>query len=102
MSKGAVRTGPRLVGLSALAVTVAAASLLYSTDWLRAPSFRALFNLAPHCTIKGEVNYITRERVYHLPGQFYYPRVGVSLPRGERWFCSEAEAKRAGWRRSRH
>lgn len=101
MEKDAESLNPALLALPAVALACAMASVAYSTDWFRSPSFRALFNLAPHCTIKGEVNLLTRERTYHVPGQFYYPRVRVSLPRGERWFCSEAEARRAGWRRSR-
>ncbi|WP_452039054.1 sunset domain-containing protein [Aquibium oceanicum] len=36
-----------------------------------------------------------------MPGQRYYSRTWISFWRGERWFCSEAEARRAGWRRSK-
>lgn len=52
------------------------------------------------CNIKGNVS--TRgERIYHLPGQKYYDETRISPSHGERWFCSEEEAKAAGWRRSR-
>lgn len=52
------------------------------------------------CTIKGNVN--TRgERIYHVPGQKYYDQTRISSSHGERWFCSEEEARAAGWRRSR-
>ncbi|WP_427857069.1 hypothetical protein [Devosia litorisediminis] len=52
------------------------------------------------CNIKGNVS--TRgERIYHVPGQRYYDRTRISASHGERWFCSEAEARAAGWRRSK-
>lgn len=55
---------------------------------------------ADACNIKGNVN--TRgERIYHMPGQKYYAETRISASHGERWFCSEAEARAAGWRRSR-
>jgi len=52
------------------------------------------------CNIKGNVN--TRgERIYHVPGQKYYNDTEISASHGERWFCSEEEARSAGWRRSK-
>lgn len=52
------------------------------------------------CNIKGNVS--TRgERIYHVPGQRYYNQTRISASHGERWFCSEKEARAAGWRRSR-
>nr|WP_317186525.1 hypothetical protein [Devosia sp. BK] len=52
------------------------------------------------CNIKGNIS--TRgERIYHLPGQKYYDETRISASHGERWFCSEQEARAAGWRRSR-
>jgi hypothetical protein len=55
---------------------------------------------AQECNIKGNVS--TRgERIYHVPGQKYYNETRISASHGERWFCSEEEARAAGWRRSR-
>ncbi|KKC39433.1 hypothetical protein WH87_04270 [Devosia epidermidihirudinis] len=52
------------------------------------------------CNIKGNIN--TRgERIYHVPGQRYYNDTKISASHGERWFCTEAEARAAGWRRSK-
>lgn len=48
------------------------------------------------CAIKGNVS--GNGRVYHLPWSPWYGRVTVNAERGERWFCSEAEARQAGWR----
>lgn len=53
------------------------------------------------CWIKGNVSIETGERIYHVPGQKYYLQTRVSPRYGERWFCSEADARAAGWRRSR-
>ena len=53
------------------------------------------------CNIKGNISYDTGERIYHLPGQKHYLGTRINLPKGERWFCSEAEALAAGWRKAR-
>lgn len=52
------------------------------------------------CNIKGNVSN-SGERIYHLPGQKYYSATRINPLRGERWFCSESEARQAGWRKSR-
>ena len=53
------------------------------------------------CAIKGNISIDTGERIYHVPGQTCYPQTRISSQYGERWFCSETEARQAGWRRSR-
>ena len=53
------------------------------------------------CNIKGNISAKTGERIYHMPGQIYYDKTVISLAKGERWFCSEAEAIGAGWRKSK-
>ncbi|MBB2670707.1 UNVERIFIED_ORG: hypothetical protein GGE44_000248 [Rhizobium esperanzae] len=53
------------------------------------------------CTIKGNVSINTGERIFHVPGQRYYAETKISPKYGERWFCSEAEAWAAGWRKSK-
>jgi hypothetical protein len=50
--------------------------------------------------IKGNVSHNTGERIYHVPGQHYYEDTVISPTRGERWFCSEADARAAGWRKA--
>ncbi len=52
------------------------------------------------CRIKGNISR-RGERIYHVPGGHYYESTKISTSKGERWFCSEAEARSAGWRRSR-
>jgi endonuclease YncB( thermonuclease family) len=51
------------------------------------------------CAIKGNVG-ADGERIYHVPGGYYYALTQIDQSEGERWFCSEAEARAAGWRRS--
>ena len=52
------------------------------------------------CRIKGNISR-SGERIYHVPGGEYYARTRISPSKGERWFCSEREARAAGWRRAR-
>jgi hypothetical protein len=40
------------------------------------------------------------ERIYHAPGGRWYSRTKINEAKGERWFCSEEEARAAGWRRA--
>jgi hypothetical protein len=57
--------------------------------------------LQPECTIKGNVSINTGERIYHVPGQRRYAETRISPQYGERWFCSEDDARAAGWRKAR-
>ena len=54
----------------------------------------------PGCRIKGNISK-SGKRIYHVPGGRYYDQTGVNTSKGERWFCTEGEARAAGWRRSR-
>lgn len=53
------------------------------------------------CNIKGNVSINTGERIYHVPGQKFYDATRINSRYGERWFCSEEEARKAGWRKAR-
>lgn len=52
------------------------------------------------CVIKGNISR-TGERIYHVPGQRDYDKTIITESKGERWFCTEAEAVAAGWRKSK-
>ena len=52
------------------------------------------------CNIKGNISHNSGKRIYHMPGDRDYERTRISTSRGERYFCSEAEARAAGWRRA--
>jgi endonuclease YncB( thermonuclease family) len=49
------------------------------------------------CAIKGNING-DGERIYHTPDSSSYRDTDIDERRGERWFCTEAEARNAGWR----
>jgi endonuclease YncB( thermonuclease family) len=51
------------------------------------------------CRIKGNISR-KGKKIYHLPNGRYYAATKIDESKGERWFCSEQEAKSAGWRRS--
>ena len=42
-----------------------------------------------------------RQAPLSVPGHAYYDQTMVSQTKGERWFCSEAEAQAAGWRKAK-
>jgi endonuclease YncB( thermonuclease family) len=52
------------------------------------------------CAIKGNIS-SSGERIYHVPGGDYYDVTHINPAKGERMFCTEAEAIVAGWRRSK-
>jgi len=47
--------------------------------------------------IKGNIG-SKGDRIYHVPGGRWYDKTRIDTGKGERWFCSEAEARAAGWR----
>jgi micrococcal nuclease len=51
--------------------------------------------------IKGNISLTTGEKIYHVPGGYYYDDTVIDEAKGERWFCTEAEAVAAGWRKSK-
>lgn len=52
------------------------------------------------CAIKGNIS-SRGDHIYHVPGGQYFERTKIDPNKGERWFCTEAEAVAAGWRRSK-
>ena len=52
------------------------------------------------CIIKGNIS--NSGRIYHMPHNADYARTRINEGRGERWFCTEAEARAAGWRPARN
>jgi hypothetical protein len=59
-----------------------------------------LLDPEPGCEIKGVV-LTNGDRVYYREGWQGYDRIVVDTRRGDRWFCSPAEAEAAGWRAPR-
>ena len=56
-------------------------------------------NAPSDCRIKGNIS-LEGERIYHVPGGEWYAETRIDELEGERWFCSEEEARAAGWRKS--
>jgi endonuclease YncB( thermonuclease family) len=78
---------------------------LWAGDFVPPSDWRLGQRLAPEqgrpdrCLIKGGIR-PSGLRIYHVPGGRYYDLERVDEARGERWFCSEADALAAGWRKS--
>lgn len=51
--------------------------------------------------IKGNISVNSGEKIYHVPGGEFYDKTVIDEAKGERWFCTETEARAAGWRRSK-
>lgn len=70
-------------------------------DWRRGKRLASEQVLANpgDCVIKGNIS-SKGARIYHVPGGRWYDRTKIDQAKGERFFCSEAEATAAGWRRS--
>jgi len=72
----------------------------FEAPWtFRAARWNAAATDTPNegCPIKGNINR-KGERIYHAPWSRSYARTRINVGKGERWFCSEAEALAAGWR----
>ncbi len=68
-------------------------------ETFRAAAWEAAKEKAPDaCPIKGRV--ASRAKLYVMPWMDGYDRIKIRSSRGERWFCSEEEARQAGWRPS--
>lgn len=52
----------------------------------------------PKCVIKGNIDKSTGDHFYHLPSCRHYPQIVLDLDTAENYFCSEAEAAKAGFR----
>lgn len=53
------------------------------------------------CAIKGNIS-ASDERIYHMPGCGSYDKTVIDETAQERWFCTEEEARAAGWRKAKN
>ena len=53
-------------------------------------------NVRTQCLIKGNIN-SKGTKIYHVPGTSAYASTKIDTSKGERWFCTEADALAAGW-----
>ena len=63
-----------------------------------APQVADVMPPSSECNIKGNIS--ANGRIYHMPGQRHYDQVTMRNTE-TRWFCTEAQAQAAGWRRAR-
>ncbi|SEW24381.1 Endonuclease YncB, thermonuclease family [Cognatiyoonia koreensis] len=67
-------------------------------------TYRAVQAAAPDptgdCIIKGNIS--NSGYIYHMPHNRDYGRTRINESKGERWFCTESEARAAGWRPARN
>lgn len=86
-----MRDAPGIV----LGVAAVVAAGVYSLS-----DFSSVAAVAKGCAIKGNISINSREKIFHVPGQYYYDATIIRPEYGERWFCTEAEARAAGWRKA--
>jgi len=55
----------------------------------------------PECNIKGNIDKNTKTRLYYYPGCAQYEFAIVEKDIGEDWFCTEREAKEAGFEKAK-
>ena len=77
-----------------------AGEFIMPARWRRGDRMSAPIGASDDCTIKGNISN-SGEKIYHLPGGQYYDLTRISNEEGERYFCSEDEARKAGWRKSK-
>jgi micrococcal nuclease len=58
------------------------------------------WSLKKDCNIKGNISF-SKEKIYHIPGQMYYSKTKINELYGEKFFCSESEAVKEGWRKAK-
>lgn len=53
------------------------------------------------CVIKGNYRSADNTRIYHLPSCYNYDKITIKPNTTDRWFCSEEEATKAGFIKSK-
>ncbi|MEO1742655.1 MAG: cold shock domain-containing protein [Cyanobacteria bacterium J06629_9] len=56
--------------------------------------------IQPDGNIKGNISFSSGKKVYHLPGMEDYESTVIDPDKGEKWFCTEAEASASGWKKA--
>jgi endonuclease YncB( thermonuclease family) len=75
---------------------------LHQSHFMEPAAFRSYApdtQTSKDCVLKGNIS--KNGRIYHAPGQNWYDRTKITPSRGERWFCSRAQAEAAGFRAAR-
>ena len=56
--------------------------------------------VSSECMVKGNISHNTGRKLYQTPGMKNYESTRIDPMRGERWFCSEADAIANGWQKA--
>jgi cold shock CspA family protein len=87
-----------LGGVIGLAVVIVYLKRFPSVETVATEGPSAITSAAnPNCVIKGNISWNAGKKYYHLPGMEDYENTQIDLKKGERWFCTEDEAKANGW-----
>jgi len=54
-----------------------------------------------NCRIKGNYRRDKKTKIYHLPECYNYDKIVINEKEGDRWFCNEEEAQKAGFVKSK-
>lgn len=54
----------------------------------------------PKCLIKGNITQDKNTKFYYVPGCNHYTQTVIEKYKGEQWFCTEAEAQKAGFKKA--
>lgn len=84
-----------------IGIGVIAGIALFTMEFSRSRSPSPITSITkPGCTIKGNISINTGNKIYHLPGMEDYESTVIDPASGERWFCTESEAIKNGWRKA--
>jgi len=81
------------------------AAFLIAGVYIAITNHQAQVASAPQCahpTIKGNISFTNGDKIYHVPGDRTYNLTYIDTSKGERWFCTVADAQAAGWRAPRY
>ncbi|WP_456061864.1 sunset domain-containing protein [Aureimonas ureilytica] len=92
-------TLPFAARVALLAVAAFGATVGAGLAWPTLRSAASALAARQDCTIKGNLS--EHGNIYHMQGDENYAETRIDTSRGERWFCTEAEAREAGWRRAK-
>lgn len=71
----------------------------------KAGMWRGCRDLTRKITVKGKCriagNISKGEKIYHLPGGRSFQKVTINTRQGVRWFCTQLDARKAGWRKAK-
>jgi len=69
---------------------------------IHSPTCRAEKPDDPKCLIKGNIDKHSNTKIYYFPGCANYQITIVEKDLGESWFCTEEEAQKAGFNKSKN